>query len=232
MTTALLTLENVSMRYELRTAQTNGDYSVFENLNFSLNPGERVGLIGANGAGKSTLLKLMAKIFKPVSGRVVWAPDVSASLLSLGLGFRSDFTGRENAMLSCLLQGLSKGQARQSLSAIEEFSELGHFFDEPIANYSTGMRARLSFATALMNQSKILLIDEVLSVGDQSFRVKARQALSKLSEDRSVVVVSHAEFTIQALCTRVLWLNNGRFEKEGSATEVLTAYADSMGAVR
>lgn len=230
--TALLTLDNASMRYRLHASDAGGDYSVFEGLNFSLNPGERVGLIGANGAGKSTLLKIMAKIFKPVSGRVVWAPGVSASLLSLGLGFRPDFTGRENAMLSCLLQGVSKAQAKQSLAEIKEFCELGHFFDEPIANYSTGMRARLSFATALMNQSKILLIDEVLSVGDQSFRVKARQALSKLSEDRSVVVVSHAEFTIQALCTRVLWLNNGRFEKEGSATEVLTAYADSMGAVR
>ena len=220
------------MRYRLHTSEAGGDYSVFEGLNFSLSPGERVGLIGANGAGKSTLLKIMAKIFKPVSGRVVWAPGVSASLLSLGLGFRPDFTGRENAMLSCLLQGVSKAQAKQSLAEIKEFCELGHFFEEPIANYSTGMRARLSFATALMNRSKVLLIDEVLSVGDQAFRLKARQALSKLSEDRAVVIVSHAEFTIQALCTRVIWLNNGRFEKEGSATEVLTAYTDSIGAAR
>ena len=166
----LLALENVSMRYAVRGEGNIGKHTIFDNISLEVPPGARLGIIGRNGAGKSTLLRLMAKIFAPTSGSVTWAPGATVSLLSLGLGFRPDLTGRENAMLSCLLQGLSKVDAKNSLEGIEDFAELGDFFDQPVKTYSTGMRARLGFAAALMNRSDVILIDEVLSVGDQAFR--------------------------------------------------------------
>ena len=203
----LLTLENVSMRYAMRGEGNTAEHTVFENISLEVAQGERLGIIGRNGAGKSTLLRLMAKVFAPTSGLVTWAPGATVSLLSLGLGFRPDLTGRENALLSCLLQGLSKADAKNSLEGIEDFAELGDFFDQPVKTYSTGMRARLGFATALMNRSDVILIDEVLSVGDQTFRLKATAALKdQMTEGRGVVIVSHAEQQIKNLCTSAMWL--------------------------
>ena len=194
--TALVTLENVSMRFAL---ESDSQHSVFNGVTLSLNAGERLGLLGRNGSGKSTLLRIMARIYEPTSGRVAWAPGVSVSLLSLGLGFRWDLSGRDNALLSCMLMGLSRKDALNSLDRIESFCEIDQFFDEPVHTYSAGMRARLGFGTALMNRSQVILIDETLSVGDAFFRDKARAALEgELMADRAVVLVSHAEPQIQA----------------------------------
>ena len=167
----------------------------------------------------------MAKIFTPTSGLLEWAPGISVSLLSLGLGFRHDLTGRENALFSCLLQGLSKADAKNGLSEIQDFAGLGDFFDRPVKTYSSGMRARLGFASALMNRSDVILIDEVLSVGDQEFRLKAAEALEgQMSEDRGVVIVSHAEQQIKDLCGRAVWLSEKTVSAIGAPTEIFQAY--------
>ena len=221
--TALLTLTDVSMHF---SREADSRYAVFGGINLTVGAGECVALIGRNGSGKSTLLRVMAKIFAPTSGSVSWAPGVAVSLLTLGLGFRPDLSGRDNAYLSCLLMGLSRDEATQSLSQIEAFCDLGTFFDEPVRSDSAGMRARLGFGTALMNRSQVILIDETLSVGDQQFREKAREALEReLAGDRSVVLVSHAEQQVQRLCQRAVLLENGVIAAEGSPDEVLAAYA-------
>jgi lipopolysaccharide transport system ATP-binding protein len=212
------------MRYPL-SSSPDGWYRVFEAVNFELYPGERVGIVGRNGVGKSTLLQLMARIFAPTSGSVVWAPGTSVSLLSLGVGFRSDLTGRENALLSCLLQGHSKNDAMGLLPDIETFCELGQFFDQPVNTYSSGMRARLGFGTALLNRSSVILIDEILGVGDTTFRKKARGALQQqLAAERSVVIVSHADFQIKSLCHRAVWFDAGGLKQMGDSGSVLDAY--------
>ena len=225
---ALMKLSDVAMRFPLASDAGEQQHVVFEGLDFSLSAGECVGLVGANGVGKSTLLRVMAKILAPSAGSVEWAPGVSASLLSLGLGFRPDLTGEENALLANLLQGMSKRDARQALNDIAAFCELGDYFNQPVRTYSSGMRARLGFATALMNRSQVILIDEVLSVGDQAFRVKAREALkSQFSEDRAAVIVSHAEQQLKLLCSRVVWLGQSGIQRDGEPEVVLSAYADS-----
>jgi len=151
------------------------------------------------------------------------------SLLTLGLGFRPDLSGRDNAYLSCLLLGLSRDEATQSLSQIEAFCDIGTFFDEPVRFYSAGMRARLGFGTALMNRSQVILIDETLSVGDQQFREKAREALEReLAGDRSVVLVSHAEQQVQRLCQRAVLLENGVIAADGNPDDVLAEYAATI----
>ena len=222
---ALLALENVSMSYAIPSGARSGRNSVFNNINLALSVGERLGIVGRNGVGKSTLLRIMAKIFAPSSGNVIWAPDTTVSLLSLGLGFRADLTGGENALLACMLQGLSKRDALASLSSIRGFSELGDYFDEPVKVYSAGMRARLGFATAHKNRSKVILIDEVLGVGDKLFKNKASAALrEKMSEDRAVVIVSHAEAQIKALCTSALLLSVDTKCLVGTVEEVLAQY--------
>ena len=226
-----MTLSGVSLSFPLASSSGKGHHIVFEGLDFSVSAGECVGLIGRNGVGKSTLLRVMAKILAPSAGRVEWAAGVSASLLSLGLGFRPDLTGAENALLANLLQGMSKADARLALGDIEAFCELGDYFNQPVKTYSSGMRARLGFATALMNRSQVMLIDEVLSVGDQAFRGKARQALkSQFSEDRAAVIVSHTEQQLKMLCTRVVWLGQSGIQLEGDPAAVLGAYVDSMQA--
>ena len=211
---ALLTLENVGMHFDVRADHEGGRHTVFEGINLTLNEGDRLGIVGRNGAGKSTLLRIMAKIYAPATGTVTWAPGVTVSLLSLGLGFKNDLTGRDNAYLSGLLQGLSKNDARKNLERIHEFCELGDYFDEPVKTYSSGMRARLGFATALLNNASVLLIDEVLSVGDALFREKARAALQeRFTGHRAVSLVSHSEVQIKDFCDLVIAIDRGSVVK-------------------
>ena len=225
--TALLTLTDVSMHFN---READSRYAVFGGINLTVDAGECVALVGRNGSGKSTLLRVMAKIFAPTSGRVIWAPGVAVSLLTLGLGFRPDLSGRDNAFLSCLLMGLSRDEAKGALEDIETFCELGQFFDEPVNKYSAGMRARLGFGTALMNQSQVVLIDETLSVGDAFFREKARIALEQeFHAHRAFVLVSHAEQQVKRLCNRAILLEQGKITSEGHPNAVLAAYKDLTG---
>ena len=224
--TALITLNNVAVRYPSPAGHRHQDYSVFEGINLALRRGERLGVMGRNGVGKSTLLRIMAKIFAPYSGEVAWAPGITVSLLSLGLGFKPDFTGRENALIACLLQGLTKHDANLALSAIQEFCEIGDFFDAPVRTYSTGMRARLGFAAALANRSDVILIDETLGVGDAAFKEKAQNTLKgQMTEARGIVIVSHAPFQIRTLCDRALWIDEGAVKLDGRPEEVLAQYS-------
>jgi lipopolysaccharide transport system ATP-binding protein len=222
---SLMTLKNVSMSYPIPSGARGGRHTVFNEINLALAGGERLGIVGRNGTGKSTLLRIMAKIFAPSSGIVSWAPDTTVSLLSLGLGFRPDLTGSENALLACMLQGFSKQDALASLASIQDFAELEDYFNEPVKVYSAGMRARLGFATALKNRSKVILIDEVLSVGDQLFRDKASAALrEEMSEDRAVVIVSHSEAQMRALSTKMLWLGGDGKRAVGEVDEIFALY--------
>ena len=207
---ALLTLENVGMHFAVRPDHESGQHTVFEGINLTLNEGDRLGIVGRNGAGKSTLLRIMAKIYAPATGTVTWAPGVTVSLLSLGLGFKNELTGRDNAYLAGLLQGLTKNDAKRSLSSIEEFCELGDYFDEPVKTYSSGMRARLGFATALLNNASVLLIDEVLGVGDREFRQKAQVAIEgHAAAKRAMVLVAHSDAQIAELCAASIRLEGG-----------------------
>ena len=171
-------------------------------MNLSIRAGDRVAVVGRNGSGKSTLLRVMARIFAPTSGQVEWADGVSVSLLSLGLGFNPVLSGRDNAYLSCLLVGLSQKEALESLERIEAFCELGSFFAEPVHTYSAGMRARLGFGTALEYRSQVILIDEVLSVGDRAFREKARRRWSRSYPETARWFGQSRRRTVRRLCQR------------------------------
>ena len=213
------------MAYSVSPSHEGGEHSVLRGVDLDLRTGERLGIVGTNGAGKSTLLRVIAKIFSPARGEVTWAPGVNVTLLSLGLGFREDLTGRENAYLANMLQGYDRRTAKALLADIRDFVELGDYFDEPVKTYSSGMRARLGFATALMNNASVLLVDEVLGVGDAQFRHKAQQALlEKFAPDRGVVLVSHSPPMIKNLCNRAIWLDRGSVRVDGNPGQVLEAY--------
>ena len=196
-----------------------------QDVSFDLFPGETLGVIGSNGSGKSTLLRLLTGVMNPTSGLVMRAPGVRCGLLSLGVGFMVDLTGADNVVISLMLQGFTKKSARALLPEIQEFSELGDSFHERVKTYSAGMRSRLTFSAALHAHSEILLIDEVLSVGDVSFRKKARTALTqRINSEQTVVYVSHSEATVKELCNRTLWIEQGRVEGLGVTADVLKAY--------
>lgn len=197
-----------------------------QDISFDLFRGETLGVIGSNGAGKSTLLRLLTGVMNPTSGLLMKAPGVRCGLLSLGVGFMVDLTGADNVVISLMLQGFTKKSARAVLPEIQEFSELGDAFHERVKTYSAGMRSRLTFSAALHAHSEILLIDEVLSVGDVAFRKKARTALTeRINSDQTVVYVSHSEATVKELCNRTLWIEQGRVHGLGATADVLEAYA-------
>jgi lipopolysaccharide transport system ATP-binding protein len=224
----LLELRSVSYSYRASRANfARGEHKVLDNVSFAVRRGEKLGIVGRNGAGKSTLLRLMAGILAPHHGDVLRHPRARCALLSIGLGFQEQLSGRDNALLASMLQGMPKREARARLPEIQKFSELGVSFDEPVKTYSAGMRARLGFTTALLTEVEILLIDEVLGVGDAGFRGKATEALQrKISGEVTVVLVSHAEPQLRNLCTRGLWLSDGRLMASGNVQEVLIAYRD------
>lgn len=213
------------MSFGLRGAG-GGDHRVLNNLDLEIQQGERIGLVGRNGAGKSTLLRIIGGIYPPAGGTVWRDPKKTVALLSLGLGFKGDLSGRDNALLAAMLQGMTRREAKQRLDAIGEFTELGEFYEQPVKTYSSGMRARLGFATGLLLDTDILLLDEILAVGDQRFRQKAREALrERLAPDKTVILVHHMEQAIKETCHRAVWLEHGQVRDDGSLAEVLAAYA-------
>jgi len=224
----MLQLEDVSLSYSSRRKSfDHGAHHVLDRVSLQVFEGETLGIIGRNGVGKSTTLRLMAGILAPTSGTVWQRPGKSASLLTIGLGFRPDLSGRDNATLAAMLQGATARQARGFLEEIKEFSELGDSFEEPVKTYSSGMLARLGFTTALKTHVDILLIDEVLSVGDARFREKAEAAMkSRISGDQTVVFVSHMEGQIREVCDRAICLHEGVVLAEGDPAAVLEAYRE------
>lgn len=209
----------------MRTAD-NGFWAL-KDVSFDVYHGETLGVIGRNGVGKSTLLKIMAGIISPDRGRMMNLVG-RASLLSLQVGFIAHLTGRENAMMSAMLLGMSRRAAKDKLDEIIEFSGLGDYIDEPTGNYSSGMRARLGFSVAYYSDPDILLIDEVLGVGDADFKAKSTAAMKeRIRSDRTVVIVSHQMSTIRELCDRVVWLEHGETVAAGDAESIVLEYEKS-----
>jgi len=224
----LIELEHVGVAFSAQRRLSGGHFWALEDVSLTLRRGERLGVIGRNGAGKSTLLRTIAGILVPDRGTIRRAP-VSCQLLSLALGFVPHLSGRDNAVLSGLMLGLRRRDIVARLPAIREFSELGEFFDQPIAAYSAGMTMRLAFSVAIQVEPDVLLIDEVLSVGDAEFQLKSGQAMhARMREGHTVVLVSHDEQQIAALCDRVLWVEHGRSVLEGDRDVVFAAYHRDM----
>lgn len=235
MTTAIderviLEMDNVSLSFNSSKGSFDqGVHHVLDSVSFQLYDNETLGIIGRNGVGKTTTMRIMAGILAPTSGTVRTKPGKMASLLTLGLGFRQDLSGRDNALLSAMLQGSTRKQANSFLDEIKEFSDLGDSFEEPVKTYSSGMRSRLGFTTALMTHVDILLIDEVLSVGDAQFKEKALSAMhDRICGEQTVVFVSHSEAQVQKLCDRAIWLEDGRVKFQGGTKDVLERYRNSM----
>ncbi len=200
-----------------------------KNISFKVEKGEILGIVGKNGSGKSTMLRAIAGIFSPNSGTIDLHGH-SVALLSIGVGFQKELSGRENILLSGLLLGFTEQQIRQQMDAIIEFSELGKFIDSPVRTYSSGMYSKLAFSITAILETDIILIDEVLSVGDSRFKKKSYQKMKELisHKDRTVVIVSHDMKTIADLCSKVLWINDGEFVKCGETKEVLAEYERFM----
>ena len=204
-------------------------HEVLKNINLDIHKGETVCLIGNNGCGKSTLLKLMTKIIYPNQGTVQTFGKI-ASLLELGAGFHPDFTGRENIYFNSAVFGMNHSQIEKRLDDIIEFSELGSFIDEPIRTYSSGMYMRLAFSIAINVDADILLIDEILAVGDQHFQDKCYAKLRELKEDRdkTIVIVSHSLEVVKSLCSRAIWIYRGEVKLDGDPAYVIAEYLEQM----
>lgn len=199
-------------------------HTVLKNINLDIKKGETVCLIGTNGSGKSTLLKLMTKIIYPNQGTIKTYGKLT-SLLELGAGFHPDFTGRENIYFNAAIFGLTKNEIESRIDDIIEFSELGEFIDNPIRTYSSGMYMRLAFSIAINVDAEILLIDEILAVGDQHFQDKCYDKLRELRDsDKTIVIVSHSLDTIKSLCTRAVWIYKGEFKLDGDPNYVIDEY--------
>lgn len=198
--------------------------TVLKDVSFDVGAGEVVGLIGQNGAGKSTLLKIISHTLKPSSGRVTSSAKIS-SILELGMGFHGDLTGRQNAYQSCSLMGYSKEQIDEIIAYIEDFAEIGEYFDYPVRIYSSGMQMRLAFSVVTANRPDILIIDEALSVGDVYFQHKSFDKIKEFkSLGTTLIIVSHDSGAIKSICDRVILLEKGQILKDGEPEAVLDYY--------
>ena len=199
---------------------------VLKDINLSIKEGEAVALIGVNGSGKSTLLKLMTKIIYPNKGKITVNGKLT-SLLELGAGFHPDFSGRENIYFNASIFGLTRKQIDARLNDIIEFSELGSYIDNPVRTYSSGMYMRLAFSVAINVDADILLVDEILSVGDQHFQEKCINKMKELKKQgKTMVFVTHSLGSARELCDRAVWLNKGTLQMDGDVNEVIDKYLE------
>lgn len=200
-------------------------FEAVKHVSFSVKKGEILGLIGKNGSGKSTILNAIAGIFAPNSGTIDLHGN-TVSLLSIGVGFQKELSGRENILLSGMLLGFTEKQVRERMDEIIEFSELGEFIEAPVRTYSSGMYSKLAFSITAILETDIMLIDEVLSVGDAKFKKKSYNKMKELisDENRTVIIVSHSSDTIQGLCDKVLWIDAGEVKMYGETQKILKAY--------
>lgn len=203
--------------------------TVLKNINLNIKRGETVALIGTNGSGKSTLLKLMTKIIYPTTGDLITHGKLT-SLLELGAGFHPDFTGRENIYFNASIFGLTRDEIERRIDDIIEFSELGDFIDSPVRTYSSGMYMRLAFSVAINVDAEILLIDEILAVGDTHFQEKCFQKLESLKESKkTIIIVTHSLEQVKKLCTRAIWIYNGEVHMDGIPKDVVAEYVKQCG---
>ena len=200
------------------------EFWALRNITFAINEGDAVGIIGKNGTGKSTLLRLIAGVLIPDEGTVA-AHGRVAPLLELSAGFSNELTGRENVQLVAALHGMSRAELKEKLPEIIEFAEIDDFIDVPVRHYSTGMRVRLGFAVIAQLKHPILLVDEVLAVGDKDFRNKCYATIERmLGEGRTLVLVSHNESDLTRFCNRGIYINSGIMEVDSTIEEALAAY--------
>ncbi len=204
-------------------------FEAVKGVSFEVPKGQILGIVGKNGSGKSTLLRAIAGIFSPDEGEIDLHGN-SISLLSIGVGFQNALSGRENIYLSGMLLGFSRELINEKIDEIIEFSELGKFIDRPVKSYSSGMYSKLAFAITAILETDIMLIDEVLSVGDAKFKKKSYAKMKELisHEDRTVLIVSHSSETIKNLCDNVLWIHEGEMKMYGTTAEVLPKYDEFM----
>ena len=225
----LISLHGVSLSFERRIKFLSSPqyFPALEDIDLEVFRGETLGIIGNNGSGKSTLLRVLAGIYKPDSGTVT-NTGVTASLLALQAGFDFNLSGADNAVLLGLFHGYSRLEMEKQFSYLEEETGLGEFFYEPVRTYSDGMRARLGFAVSVLLKPEILLLDEVLAVGDQEFREKAEQMMrNRLRSDQTAVLVSHSLAQIERLCDRAILLSSGRCVAVGDVKTVISKYDTS-----
>jgi ABC-type polysaccharide/polyol phosphate transport system ATPase subunit len=212
----------------LRPAVPMMDVHALKDVELTISPGDRVGILGHNGAGKSTLLKLLAGIYEPTTGSRIVKGRIS-SLFDLMLGFEPEASGWENIRYRGYLQGETPRSIQSKIDAIAEFTELGDFLDMPVRYYSAGMLVRLAFAIATAIEPEILLVDEVLSVGDMAFQEKARLRMREMmAQAELLVVVSHDVTSLELLCDQGIWMDHGRVRQQGPIAEVVSAYIESV----
>ena len=237
----MIQVDNVSMRFKLAHDRIQSlkeymtklikrqlryeEFWALKNVSFNVSKGEVVGIIGKNGAGKSTLLKIISGILKPTKGSVTCSGSI-VPMLELGSGFDHDLTGRENIFLNGAILGYSKEFLESKFEQILDFSELGRFIDVPIRNYSSGMLMRLAFSIATVVNPEILIVDEILAVGDAAFQEKSKARMMELmSGGTTVLFVSHSLDQIREMCNRVIWLDSGKIKMIGETQKVCDAYA-------
>lgn len=242
MSNIAVNVENVSISYKAinrfslhqsldfgKKHERNNIYTAVKNISFTVEEGEILGIVGKNGSGKSTILKSIAGIFKPDVG-IIDLGEHQVSLMSIGAGFMQELTGRENIMIAGLLLGFSPEYIASKEKEIIEFSELGEFINKPVRTYSSGMYSKLSFSITAMMEPDVMLIDEVLSVGDAKFKAKSLKKMKELIMDnrRTVLIVSHDLNTLEAMCNRVLWMHEGERMEIGETHVVLEKYREFM----
>lgn len=204
-------------------------FQAVKNVSFTVPKGEILGIIGKNGSGKSTMLKALAGVFNPDSGTIDLKEN-KVSLMAIGVGFQKAVTGRENILLSGMLLGFSEEEIRAKMPEIIEFADLGRFIDKPVKTYSSGMYSKLAFAITAILETEVMLIDEVLSVGDAKFKKKSYRKMEELisNKERTVIIVSHSIDTLKKLCNKVMWMHEGEIRMIGNPEEVLEQYEKYM----
>lgn len=237
-----LSVEDVEITYRVvnplrfkelirRKKKANKGFRAVKGISFQVEQGEIVGIVGRNGSGKSTLLRAIAGIYSADAGKIETFGH-SVELMSIGVGFQNVLSGRDNIYLNGMLMGFSKSEIQKKEQEIIEFSELGEFIDNPVESYSSGMHSKLAFSITAIMESEIILIDETLSVGDREFKKKSLEKMKELinREDTTVLIVSHSDATLAELCSRVIWMHDGKVRMDGPTAEVLAAYSEFMDA--
>ena len=218
------TLKEYVIRTLKRNKKEKEKVRVLDDITFKVHKGDKLGILGFNGAGKSTLLKILAGIYEPTSGNIQIKGKV-APLLELGAGFDKNYTGRNNIYLNGAFLSMNKDFLDKKFNEIVEFSELGEYIEYPVKNYSSGMRAKLGFSIATLVEPDILIVDEILSVGDIKFRKKSSQKIDEMMADGvTVLLVSHSIGQIRKICDKCIWIDNGKLIMQGDADEVCDAY--------
>lgn len=238
----MISVDNVSMTFNMSKEKIDSlkeyaiklfkkqlmynEFTALQDISFNVAKGEVVGLVGLNGSGKSTLLKIIAGVMKPTKGKVSVNGSV-APLIEVGAGFNANLSGRENIFLNGYLLGFSKEYITSHIDEIIEFSEIGEFIDVPLKNYSSGMKSRLGFSIATTVRPQILIVDEVLAVGDFKFQEKCQKRIADMmANNTTVLFVSHSIEQVKKLCTRCIWLEKGRMIDDGPAEEICAKYSN------